>query len=277
MSAIRFSSHKKFHLLQCKTRVWESWPELLSHYRIIFIMSGEGRFILDRKIETYSPKGIIFLKPDQHPVFQDDKDTEVFVIAFDTYLSDEFQEKKAFSPDFADTYKQLENLCNKLRLHQGRPLTNERECETISFLVNEISFEITQRPASHVKMVKGSIDLIVTILARNNFETKKSEERNVQQTLADSIIEHLRNQLDQNKSIRVQELLLHFNISEEVANLCVLNQTGMSLRNFIFKYKSDLFKSRLLKVDVREFSPYLGGVNRYAAKPGKSEKKDSYL
>ena len=277
MSAVRFSAHKKFHLFQCRTKVWESWPELLNHFRIVFILSGKGQFILDRKMYSYASNGIIFLKPDEHPIFQEDKDTEVFVIAFDTYLSEDFQKKKVHSPDFADTYKQAENLCSELRLQQGRPLNNVRESQTISFLINQISFEITQKPASHIKLTKGSIDLIMTILARNNFETKKTEEITSQQSLTDSIIEYLRNQLDQNKSVRVQELLLHFNVAEEVANLCVLNQTGMSLRNFIFKYKSDLFKSRMLKVDIEEISPYLFGASLHETKSLRAEKMAGYL
>lgn len=257
MSSIKFSVRKKFHLFQSRTRVWETNPTQLDHYRIIFILSGEGQFILNGTMCSYSRNGILFLKPGQQPVFQEDKDTEIFVIAFDTYLEDDFQKKKKLSPDFADTYKLAENLCNGIRLSQGQSITNDRDSQTVNYLISQIAFEVTQRPASHVKLIRGSIEMIVTILARNNFESKKTEEKTSRQVLTEHMIEYLRNELHQNKSIRVPEFLFRFNVSEEVANLCILNQTGMSLRNFIFKYKSDLFKSRMLKVDVMELSPYL--------------------
>lgn len=257
MSPIQFNAHKKYHLVQCKTRIWESGRELSSHYRILFITSGEGQFSLDGRLYDYARQGIIFLRPHQHPIFQEDPDSELFMIAFDTWLAEDFQQKKAFSPDFADTYKQAEHICDSVRLTQGRPLQHERDAQTIVYLINQILFEVTQQPTSHNKLIRGSIDLIVTILARNNFESKKVEEKANRQHLAGMIIEYLRNELHANRNIRVPELLMHFSISEEVANLCVMNQTGMSLRNFIFKYKADLFKSRMLKVDVMELSTYL--------------------
>lgn len=257
MSAVKFNIHKKFHLLQCKTRNWEASPADLLCYRLIFIVSGQGQFVLDGKIHSYAKSGLIFLKPDQQPVFQEDRGTEIFIIAFDTYLAYDFQKKKASDPDFADTYKQAEKLCSDYRLTQGKPLPNDRDGQTIAYLINQIAFEITQKPSSHLKLIKGSIDMIVTILARNNFETKKTEEKPTQQMLTERIVEYLKTELNHNKTIRIPELLMHFNISEEVANLCMMNRTGMSLRNFIFKYKADLFKSRLLKVDVAEISPYL--------------------
>jgi hypothetical protein len=257
MSSIKLSVRRKFHLFQSRTKVWETSPSQLDHYRIIFILSGEGQFILNGSIHSYSRNGIIFLKPGQQPVFQEDNGTEIFVISFDTYLQDDFQKKKALNPDFADTYKMAENLCNGLRISQGQSITNERDIQTVNALINQITFEVAQRPSSYVKLIRGSIEMIVTILARNNFESKKAEEKTSRQVLTDRMIEYLRNELHQNKSIRVPEFLLRFNVSEDVANICILNQTGMSLRNFIFKYKSDLFKSRMLKVDVIELSPYL--------------------
>lgn len=264
MSVIQFNAHKKYHVLQSKTRVWETHNELTAHYRIIFIRSGEGHFSLDGKLYEYAEKGIILLSPGQHPIFQEDSNSEIFLIAFDTWLADDFLQKKEFSPDFADIYKQAEHLCDCVRLTQGQPLQNERDAQTITYLINQILFEVTQQPTSHNKLIRGSIDLIVTILARNNFESKKVEEKAGRQNLAESIISYLRDELHQNKNIRVPELLMRFNISEDVANLCVLNQTGMSLRNFIFKYKADLFKSRMLKVDISELTGYLHSSSQQA-------------
>ncbi|GGM83964.1 hypothetical protein GCM10010967_14720 [Dyadobacter beijingensis] len=261
MSVIQFNAHKKYHLLQCKTRVWETHNELTPHYRVIFIRAGEGHFSLDGKLYQYRPQGVILLRPGQHPIFQEDDNAEIFLIAFDTWLADDFLQKKESSPDFADIYKQAEHLCESARLTQGSPLQNERDAQTATYLINQILFEVTQQPTSHNKLIRGSIDLIVTILARNNFETKKVEAR---QHLAGAIIDYLREELHQNKNIRVPELLMRFNISEDVANLCVLNQTGMSLRNFIFKYKADLFKSRMLKVDISELTGYLQSAGRQA-------------
>ena len=256
MPAIQFNAHKRFHLLQSKTRIWESYKEQLEHYRIIFILSGHGEFILDREIYSYFPKGVIFLKPGQLPIFQEDKETEIFVIAFDTYLAEDFQKKKLFSPDFADTYKQAENLCNNFVLIQGSPVSNEREGKTITYLIVQILFELGQQPASHLKMIKGSIEMIVTVLARNNYKTQLAVKRN-ENELTDSIVEYIRGELLQKKTIKIPALLIMFDTSEDILNLYIMNRTGMSLRNFIFKFKSDLFKAQMLKVDVGELVGYL--------------------
>ncbi|MBE9464457.1 hypothetical protein ACFP1I_05280 [Dyadobacter subterraneus] len=257
MPAIKFNAHKKFHLLQSKTRIWESCNEQLEHYRIIFILSGQGKFILDGEICCYFQKGIIFLRPGQQPIFQEDKETEIFVIAFDTYLAEDFQKKKLFSPDFADTYKQAENLCNNFVLIQGRPIPNEREGKTITYMIVQILFELGQQPASHLKMIKGCIEMIVTVLARNNYRSQPAENQHKESELTESIIEYIKGELLQKKTIRIPNLLLMFNISEEVLNLYIMNRTGMSLRNFIFKFKADLFKAQMLKVDIGELVGYL--------------------
>ncbi|SKB51778.1 hypothetical protein [Dyadobacter psychrophilus] len=253
MSPVKFTVRKRFHLLQCKTRRLDSGQEHLAHYRLIFVLAGEGKFILNREIHSYVSGGVIFLEPDQQPTFQEDKGTEILMIAFDTHLAHDFQQKKAYSPDFADTYKQVENLCKNIRLSQGMRVKNDRDAQTVSYLVGQISFELSQQSPSFIKLIKSSIDLIVTILVRNNFESKKADEP-LQQNLTESMIGYLKSQMQQNKSVRIGELLIKFNVSEEAANLCMLNHTGMSLRNFIFKYKADLFKSRMLKMDVSDFS-----------------------
>ncbi|MCF2502677.1 AraC family ligand binding domain-containing protein [Dyadobacter sp. CY107] len=257
MPPIKFTVRKRFHLLQCKTRTLDSGREHLAHYRLIFVISGEGKFVLNREIHSYSSGGVIFLEPDQQPMFQEDRGTEILMIAFDTHLAEDFQRKKAYSPDFADIYKQVENLCKNIRLIQGKPVKNDRDAQTVNYLVNQISFELSQQSSSFIKLIRSSIELIVTILARNNFECKKAEEKPLQHNLSESMIGYVKSQIQQNKSIRIGELLMKFNISEEAANLCMLNHTGMSLRNFIFKYKADLFKSRMLKMDISEFSARL--------------------
>ncbi|MCF0060547.1 hypothetical protein MUK70_14985 [Dyadobacter chenwenxiniae] len=254
MPAIKFTVRKRFHLLQGKTRSLDAGKEHSAHYRLIFVLSGEGKFILNQEIHSYARDGVIFLEPGQQPAFQEDRGTEILIIAFDTHLSDDFQQKKAYSPDFADTYKQIENLCKNLRLSQGKQVKIDRDAQTISYLINQISFELSQQSASFIKLIKSSIELIVTILVRNNFECRNAAEKPLQQDLAASMIGYLKSQMQQNKSVRVGALLMKFDISEEAANLCMLNQTGMSLRNFIFKYKADLFKSKMLKMDVSEFS-----------------------
>ncbi|MCE7064969.1 hypothetical protein [Dyadobacter sp. CY326] len=252
MTAIKFSAQKKFHLLQCKTRSLNERPEHLSHYRVLFVISGEGKFVLNHEIHSYCPQGVIFLEPEQKPLFQEDKVTEAFMIAFDTHLADDFQKKKALTPDFADTYKLAENICKNLRIRQGQPIRDERDAQMVHYLVNQISYELTQQPASYLKLIKSSIDLIVNILARNNYASKMADENSIQQFTADSMVTYLKTELERNKTIRVNELLSRFNISEEAANLCMLHSTGMSLRNFILKYKTDLFKSRLLKMDISQ-------------------------
>lgn len=254
MPIVRFTARKRFHLLHCKTRTLDLGKEHLAHYRLIFIKSGAGKFILNNDIHSYVRNGIIFLEPGQEPTFQDDTQTEILLIAFDTHLADDFPKKKAYSPDFADTYKHFENLCKELRLTQGKIIKNDRDAQTINYLTDQISFELAQQPSSFIKLIRSSIELIVTILARNNFATKKAEEKPSQQNIAELMVGYLKTQMHQNKSIKVGELLLKFDISEEAANLCMLNHTGMSLRNFIFKYKADLFKSRMLKMDITELS-----------------------
>lgn len=256
MSVSTLSINRKFHLLRSKTRIWES-KDQLAHYRLIYICSGKGNFILDNSLHEYLPAGLIFLCPGQHPIFQEDNETEILLVAFDTFLADNFQQKKALQPDFADTYKQFENLCENLKYSQGKPLLNERDANTLGYLLGEIAFEMDQQPNPHLKLIRNSIEMLVTILVRNNFESRALQAPEEQQLVTEHLIEYVRNELHQNKTIRIPEVLMRFNISEEAANLCVMNRVGMSLRNFIFKYKADLFKSRLLKMDILELSPYL--------------------
>ena len=254
MLPVKYSARKKFHVLQCKMHTLDVDQENLAHYRLIFILFGEGKFILNSEIYSYACEGVIFLHPGQQVKFQEDRGTEVLMIAFDTHMAENFQQKKAFSPDFADTYKLFENLCKDIRLVQGMPLNNVRDAQTISYMAKQISFELAEQPTSFAKFIKSTIDLIVTILARNNFEGTKANMQFFKPNLTESMVRYLEVQLQQNKNIRINELLVNFNISEEAANLCMLNYTGLSLRNFIFKYKADLFKSRMLKIDISELS-----------------------
>ncbi|MCF2489163.1 hypothetical protein [Dyadobacter sp. CY347] len=248
MSSIKFTVRKQFHLLLCKTRNWEASYEFASHYRLVFVTGGDGQFILNYEMHNYCQGGVILLKPDEMPVFQEDISTEVLVIAFNSPARADVAENHM--SEFAETYKQVENIFKNLRVRQGKPVSNERDADTIRYLVEQITFELTQQQALFLKLIKGSVALIVNTLARNNFEFRKAEEPEAQLKLSEALVEHLKNELRNGKTIRVPELLMKFNISEEAANLCMLNSTGMSLRNFIFKYKTDLFKSRTLKMDV---------------------------
>jgi hypothetical protein len=250
MSSIKFSVRNQFHLLFCKTRNWETSFEFASYYRLVFVIAGDGRFILNHQLHSYCQGGIILLKRNEIPVFQEDMATEVLMIAFDSPKRSSGGSRHV--AEFAETYKQMENIFENLRIRQGKQVCNERDAETVRFLARQITFELAQQQASFLKLIKGSIALIVNTLTRNNFEFGKAEEPDAQQKLSDELVEHLKAELESRKTIRVAELLMKFNISEEAANLCMLNSTGMSLRNFIFKYKTDLFKSRTLKMKISQ-------------------------
>ena len=100
MSSLKFSARKAFHLLQCKTRNWEASYEHTPDYRFVFVLAGEGRFILNHEIHSYCQGGIIFLQPGELPVFQEDMVTEVLVIAFEPYSD---AENKRSYTDFSET------------------------------------------------------------------------------------------------------------------------------------------------------------------------------
>jgi len=257
MPAVKFSAHKRFHIIKSTTRLWDTSTELIQHLRFLYILSGEGHFSLDGKIYSYCPKGIILLRVGQKPVFQQDNETAVLVIAFDTFLSEDFLKKKSFSPDFADTYKQAEHLCEMPLLTLGLPVPNKQDRVAIANLTGILLGEIQQKPAHHIKLIRSCIEMIVTLLGRNNIRYLEKEQNPHEDTLAEMIIEHLTGELLLNKPVKIPDLLIKFNSSEDVVNICIQNRTGMSLKKLILRYKTDLFKSRMLKMDIITLTPYL--------------------
>jgi hypothetical protein len=252
MSGISLRINKEYSILQIKTKTWETTPADLEKYRLIFILTGNGHFVLDRNMFPYKQNGFIGLKPGERCIFQEDPETEILQISFDKPQDAASQQKKVIMSRFPETYKKAEKLCNNLLLSPGQNLRHERDDETIRFLIQQISFEMAQKATSHIKMITGSIEMILTILTRNNFPIRKTKDKESEQTLADSIVAYLCQELQQKKNIRIAELLDRFGVSEELANLCVLNKTGMSLRSFIVKSKTDLFKSRMTKMDLTQ-------------------------
>jgi AraC-like DNA-binding protein len=261
MPEFKFNAHKRFHIVRSNTHAWEPSQELTQHNRFLFILSGEGILNLDGQRYAYLPQGVILLKPDQRPVLQENTLTELFVIAFDTFLAEDFQQKKSLYPDFADIYKQAEHICEEAVLEQGKQIPVQKDVAAIDNLISLMSEELMQRRDHHYKIVRNCIEMVVNILMRNNIRCHKHGQSDKEDELCNQLIQYITSEILNNRTVKISDLQIHFNVSEDVINICLLNRTGMSFKKFIRKYQLDLFKSKMLKTDLSFLAPYLQPQN----------------
>lgn len=256
MPQFKYTANKRFYIVRSKTHIWEPSAEHIEHTRFLFILSGSGVFNLDGKRYSYMPQGVILLKPGQRPTFQENDKTELFIIAFDTRMAEDFQKKKALYPDFADIYKQAERICECAVLQQGKPIPVANDQNTIDYLISLMSHELMQRRDHHYKIVRTCIEMMVTIVNRNNILYQEENQPDQEEDFTELLLKYITDEVLENRTVKISDVQIKLGVSEDVINISLLNRTGMSFRKFIRKVKIDLFRAKMLNADLTSTTLY---------------------
>lgn len=241
--------HNKCILASLEANELEALCPYSDRLRVIVILEGNGKAMLDKVPYSYQKDSIFILRERQNISFQTLGRTKMFTII--SGLSPKsISKEKPYVTTFSTMFGQIESLVSNKSFVQGKILERSIDRESASQIIKLITHEMQNRPDSYKEIIRNSVFTLIHMLDRNIQYVRKYIPVRQFHPETDRILEYIKRQLQLNNKFDIQEVASSFNLSEECINESLIAKTGFTFKKFIVKYRTDLFKSRLLKMDV---------------------------
>ena len=241
--------HNKCILASLEANELDALRPYSDRLRLIIMLEGNGKAIVDKVPYGYQKDSIFILRERQNISFQTLGKTKMFTII--SGLSSKSPSKeKPYVTTFSTMFGQIESLVSNKSFVQGKVLERSIDRESANQIIKLITHEMQNRPDSYKEIIRNSVFTLVHMLDRNIQYVRKYIPARQFHPETDRILEYIKRQLQLNNKFDIQEVASSFNLSEECINENLIAKTGFTFKKFIVKYRTDLFKSRLLKMDV---------------------------
>lgn len=241
--------HNKCILASLEANELKSLCPYTDRLRVILILEGYGKAMLDKIPYSYQKDSIFILRAQQNISFQMFERTKMFTIISGLSPKSALKEKP-YVTTFSTMFSQIESLVSNKSFVQGKIIERSIDRESASQIIKLITHEMQNRPASYKEIIRNSVFTLIHMLDRNIQYVRKHIPVRQFHPETDRIMEYIKRQLKLNNKFDIQEVASSFNVSEECVNESLIAKTGFTFKKFIVKYRTDLFKSRLLKMDV---------------------------
>ena len=241
--------HNKCILASLESSELESLCTYRDRLRVIVILEGSGKATINDAPYSYQKDSIFILRPHQNISLQTFGKTKIFSIISGLSQKSATREKP-YVTTFATMFGQIESLVSNKLFVQGKIMERSIDRESANQIIKLITHEMQHRPDSYKEIIRNSVFTLIHMLDRNIQYVRKYIPVRQFHPETDRILEYIKRQLQLNHKFDIQEVASSFNISEECVNESLVARTGFTFKKFIIKYRTDLFKSRLLKMDV---------------------------
>jgi AraC family L-rhamnose operon regulatory protein RhaS len=249
---LELSVYNKFNLVVCDSREWEKVQSQYDFFKIAFVLEGKGTLVLKGDVYTYEKDSFFLIGPGVNHSFSSKEKTRLFVITVSLLASGKTKRKPTNISPYYDLLKQVETIFSHRNFTQGKVIENATDRKFTSQLIEQIAFEMQHRPDSYKAVIKSSVFLLVHVVTRN-IEDAGLDEKNDYKWEVDQIIQYIKEHIHDNQKLKIEVISNKFGLSPDCINENLRVLTGSSLKKYILNYKTDLFKSRLLHIDVNEF------------------------
>jgi len=243
------SVQNEFDIIVCDTEEWHAHAARFDFFKIIYILEGKGVVAFDDETCDYQKDSWLLLPPGASNQFEPSRKTNIFAVILDSERATSTKRLSANNSGFSKLLRQIETFFLNINFKQGKVVDNPTDRRSSRQLIEQIIHEIHNRPDYFRAIVKNSVFLLIHILARNLKETSRPKDVDSQYK-TDQIIRYIKAHINDDKKLKPDHLAAKFLLTKENINEGFLIVTGGSMKEFVLRYKRDLFRSRLLSIDV---------------------------
>ncbi|WP_159466707.1 hypothetical protein [Dyadobacter sp. 3J3] len=242
----KLNIHNKCILASLEANELELLYPYSDRLRVIVILEGSGKVTLDTVSSSYQKDSIFILRAQQNISFQTFVKTKIFTIISGSSPKSALKDKP-YITTFSTMFGQIESLVSNKSFVQGKVMERSIDRESANQIIKLITHEMQNRPDSNKEIIRNGVFTFIHILDRNIQYVRKHIPVLQFHPETDQILEYIKRQLQLNNKFDIQEIASSFKVSEDCISEILIARTGFTFKKFIVKYRTDLFKSKLLK------------------------------
>ncbi|GGH30117.1 AraC family transcriptional regulator [Dyadobacter endophyticus] len=231
------------NLVSCEARELEQSSRYGGLFGIAFVTEGEGVLSCDDDSWHYEEQAIFLLSPGHSFQFKSFYRTNLLTIFFDP-----FRIAGAADPinSFTNMFRTVRDLFSVPSFLRQKELRSETDRLAVTHLVRLIETELGHLQDSSRELVANSVTLLVNLVKRNLSDSLRAESATHYSDETDRVLNKIRNTLERNEYLTIQEVAAAMKMSQYNLNKAVIKGTGETLKAIITRYRAELSKANQL-------------------------------
>lgn len=253
--AKRFSSTKSFNVFELDLEYWDYPPHSHNFFELIFIISGNGKHLINTNEFEYKAGDVFLLTPKDEHKFIVNKRTVFGYIKFTEQL---FLEKTELVSGFS-WRKQIDVIILHSNGIPGSVIHNESDRESafqlFKLLKKEFNSVTTYSRLVLLELFGALLIIISRNISSNCMTSVFSEEDKVY-----DILTYIRQNVLENHKMKISHIAKTFFISPNYVSIFIKKHAGISIQQYVIQTKIKMAE-RLLKQSNLSISEIAGKLN----------------
>jgi len=228
------------------------YPQHHHHYfELLYILEGTGIHTINDNNYPYSPGNLFLLTPEDSHGFKTTSDSRVCIIDFTKGLFGRRQGRDTDRAEITEFFVRMEYVFHNHQNLKGHIEANLHEEGLIKMLIMQLILE-KQRPRIYTGIINQNIVfLLLNIVARLIQENIAGELRHSgNKNIIHEVTTHIQQNIYQKELLKIENLAKHFHRTPDHLNRYFKQQTGLTLKTYISRYKLRLVEARLRYSDL---------------------------
>ncbi len=242
----RYIQHEYLRISHFTGTEWQHPIHNHNHFELIFVHEGAGNHCISNMEVPFEGKAIFLLGPsDAHHFELHAPTTFTFLKFTNTYLGD---------PHWNQILEHLLQAARQQRLILPVAAAAKTD-QLIRLIVEEWKEDRNENSATIRHLMQGLISMVQTFIPTtlDNIATKHQQK-------ITALIDYIHDNIHLADQLQTEQLAAQFDLSKHYLGVYFKEQTGVTLRDYITKYKLHLIENKLLHsgLSLKEISHEFG-------------------
>lgn len=242
----RYIQHEYLRVSHFTGTEWQHPVHNHNHFELIFVHKGAGNHCISNMVVPFEGPTVFFLGPsDAHHFELHQPTTFTFLKFTNTYLGDSH---------WNQTLEHLLQASRQQRLIVPSS-ASEKTDQLIRLIVQEWKEDRNENSATIRYLLQGLLSMVQTFIPAtvDNIPTKHQQK-------ITALLDYIHNHILLVDQLQTEQLAAQFDLSKHYLGVYFKEQTGVTLRDYITRYKLHLIENKLLHsgLSLKEISHEFG-------------------
>ena len=221
-------------------------PHRHHYFELLYILDGTGIHSINSNQYPYGQGNLFLLTPEDTHSFRTTSETRCCIIDFTKGLFARRHRNQTDRAEITEFFVSMEYIFHNHQNLEGHIAMNPQETTLTDILIMQLVREKEQSRIYSGIIIQNIVFLLLNIIARLLQENVAGELKN---TGAKNIIHEITTYIQQNiyqkGLLKIESLATHFHKTPDHLNRYFKQQTGLTLKTYIGRYKLRLVETRL--------------------------------
>jgi AraC family L-rhamnose operon regulatory protein RhaS len=226
-------------------------PHRHHYFELLYILKGTGIHTINNNHYPYDEGNLFLLTPEDTHSFKIISDTRCCIIDFTKGLFAKRNRSQTDRAEITEFFVSMEYIFHNHQNLKGHITTNPQEADLINTLIMQLIMEKEKPRIYSGIIIQNIVFLLLNIIARLIQENIAGELKNAgAKNIIHEITSYIQQNIYQKDLLKIESLAKHFHKTPDHLNRYFKQQTGLTLKTYITRYKIRLVETRLRYSDL---------------------------